>query len=115
MRDYRNPDPSLRTRPVCGLEVVSNFKKQPDGSWGDGTVYVSDQGASYSGYAEILSSTQIKVTGYIGLPIFGVSEVWTKVTRPVEVCSGAAPKAEQGGWTTQIIPVLPGRAKEKSR
>ena len=90
LRDYRNPDPALRRRLVCGLEVVSGFQKQPDGTWGDGSVYVSDEGMSFSGYAEVLSPTQIKVTGYIGLAVFGASEVWTKVSKPVEPCVPAA-------------------------
>jgi uncharacterized protein (DUF2147 family) len=87
LRDYRNPDPELRDRLVCGLEVVSGFKKQTDGTWGDGTVYVSDEGMSFSGFAEILSSTQVRVTGYLGISIFGSSEVWTKVSRPQGYCS----------------------------
>jgi uncharacterized protein (DUF2147 family) len=95
LRDYRNPDPALRKRPVCGLEVVSGFKKQADGTWGDGTVYVSDEGMSFSGYAEVLGPTQIKVTGYIGLAIFGASEVWTKVSKPVEPCLTAPTTSEQ--------------------
>ena len=69
LTDYRNTDPSLRTRPVCGLEVVSSFKKQSDNSWGGGTVYVSDVGQSYSGYAQVLSATHVKVTGYVAMPI----------------------------------------------
>jgi len=93
LRDYRNSDPNLRSRPVCGLEVVTGFKRQPDGTWGDGTVYVSDLGASFSGYAEVLSPTSVKVTGYIILPIFGDSEVWTRVSAPFEHCEGRSAKA----------------------
>src|SRR3990172_6815034 len=77
LRDFRNSDPNLQSRLVCGLTVVTGFKKQPDGTWGDGSVYVSDIGSSFSGYAEVLSPTQVKVTGYVFLPIFGESEVWT--------------------------------------
>lgn len=84
--DYRNSDPALQKRPVCGLEVISGFTKQPDGTWGGGTVYVSDLGQSFSGYAEILSATQVKVRGYILLPIFGESEVWSRVTTPFDHC-----------------------------
>jgi hypothetical protein len=84
--DYRNPDPNLRNRPVCGLEVVSGFERQEDGTYGNGTVYVSDLGSSYSGYAEVLSPTQVKVTGYVFLPLFGLSEVWTRVAGPPHPC-----------------------------
>lgn len=97
--DYRNPDAALQSRPVCGLEVISDFKKQPDGTWGDGTVYVSDLGQSFSGYAEILSPTQVKVRGYVLLPIFGESEVWSRVTKPFDHCTKGkiAPSQSAGG------------------
>jgi uncharacterized protein (DUF2147 family) len=101
LRDYRNPDPALRNRAVCGLQVVTGFKKQADGTWGDGTVYVSDEGMSFSGYAEVLSPVQIKVTGYIGLSIFGASEVWTKVSKPVEPCLPTTATSGQQGWVAK--------------
>ena len=33
--------------------------KQSDGTWGEGTVYISDMETSCSGYAQILSPVQI--------------------------------------------------------
>ena len=121
LRDYRNSDPNLRSRPVCGLEVVSGFKKQSDSSWGGGTVYVSDQGTSYSGVAKVLSPTKVEVTGYIGLPIFGASEVWTKVSRPPEICSAkapsapSAPSATNSKWTTKVVRAPASRSVPKSK
>jgi uncharacterized protein (DUF2147 family) len=103
LRDYRNPDPALQRRPVCGLEVVSGFRKQTDGTWGEGTVYISDMGTTYSGYAQILSPVQIRVTGYVGFKIFGASEVWTKVSRPFESCSANAPSPTNSQWTTKVV------------
>jgi uncharacterized protein (DUF2147 family) len=93
LRDYRNSDPNLRSRAVCGLTVITGFEKQPDGTWGEGTVYVPDLGSSYSGYAEVLSLTQVKITGYIFLPLFGASEIWTKVSGPFQHCLTKAPPA----------------------
>ncbi len=115
LTDYRNPDPTLRHRPVCGLEVVSGFKKKADESWGGGTVYVSDQGASFSGYAQVLGPTQIKVTGYIGLPIFGASEVWTRVLDPVKVCWVSATQPTPPTWTGKVTVTPPEGLKTKSR
>ena len=113
LRDYRNPDPSLRRRPVCGLQVVSGFRKQEDGTWGDGTVYVSDEGTSYSGSANILSPTQVEVTGYVGLTIFGASEVWTRVTKPFEHCRATPAKAPFLVSTTKTGPGLYERQRTK--
>jgi uncharacterized protein (DUF2147 family) len=104
LRDSYNPEPALRNRPVCGLEVVSGFKKQVDGSWGDGTVYVSDQGMSYSGHAEVLSPSQVKVTGYLGFTIFGASEVWSRMTKPFDRCWDDNKKNHFTSWTVKVVP-----------
>jgi uncharacterized protein (DUF2147 family) len=76
---------------VCGLTVLTGFEKQSDGTWGGGTVYVSDLGMSFSGQAEVLSPTRVKVTGYVGIPLFGQSEVWSKVNNPPPRCSNKKP------------------------
>jgi uncharacterized protein (DUF2147 family) len=97
LKDFRNADPALQNRAVCGLKVIEGFTKQPDGTWGGGNVYVPDLGASFSGYAKILSPSQIEVTGYVMLPLFGSSEVWTKIAKPAYHCEKdgvpPAPKA----------------------
>lgn len=95
--DYRNPDPSLRSRPVCGLEVLTGFKRQEDGTWGDGSVYVSDFGMTFSGYAEVLNPKEVKVTGYLGISLFGQSEVWKRVERPFDICWAKPPKPTAPG------------------
>ena len=90
LRDYKNSDPKLATRPVCGLEIISGFEKQSDGTWGGAKVYVPDAGMSFNGKAEVISPAQIKVTGFVVLPIFGSSEVWTRVQGPPAKCAAAA-------------------------
>jgi uncharacterized protein (DUF2147 family) len=100
--DYRNPDEQLRNRPVCGLEVITGFKKQPDGTWGDGTVYVSDLGSSFSGYAEVLNLNQVNVRGYVFLPIFGQSEIWSRVTKPFPHCLGDDPAKREFPWSKRV-------------
>ncbi len=95
--DDKNPDPKLRSRPVCGLNVVTGFKRQSADTWGGGTVYVSDYGTSFSGSAQVLGATQVKVTGYVGIPFFGSSEVWSKVTQPVTPCWIAAASSAPAG------------------
>ncbi len=97
--DHKNSDPKLAVRPVCGMDVITGMEKQSDGSWGGGTVYVPDLGMSFSGKALIQSPTEVKVTGYVGIPLFGASEVWTKVAAPADRCDAkprkpvAAPNA----------------------
>jgi len=86
LKDFRNSDPALKERPVCGLEVIKGFTKQSDGTWGGGDVYVPDLGMSFKGYAKILSPKQIEVTGYVLLPMLGSSEVWSRIPKPAYHC-----------------------------
>jgi uncharacterized protein (DUF2147 family) len=102
LRDFRNTDPKLRRRFVCGMRVVNNFKKQSDGNWGDGTVYIPDHGMTVSGYAQILGSNRVKVTGYFLLPIFGSSEVWTRVRGQVPTCAEQAEMIKTGRWIEDL-------------
>jgi uncharacterized protein (DUF2147 family) len=102
LRDLRNPDEKLRNRFVCGLPVVLHFKKQADGTWGDGTVYVPDHGMSFSGTAEVVSPTKVKVSGYMLLPIFGSSEVWTRVSRQPPSCEEQAKMIKEQRWSEDI-------------
>ncbi len=108
LRDFRNSDPKLQSRLVCGLAVVTGFKKQADGTWGDGTVYVPDQGMSFSGEAQVLDRNHVKVSGYMFLPIFGSSEVWTRVNRKPPTCEEQAKMIASGNWSEDISkwPVL---------
>lgn len=102
LRDFRNSDPRLQARFVCGLTVVSGFKKQQDGTWGDGTVYVPDHGMSFSGYAEVLGPNHVKVRGYVLLPIFGSSEVWTRINRRPPTCEEQAKMIADRRWSVDI-------------
>ena len=87
---------------MCGLPVVTGFKKQPDGTWGDGTVYVPDHGMSFSGYAEVLGPNHVKVSGYILLPIFGSSEVWTRIKRKPPSCEEQAKMIAEDRWSIDM-------------
>jgi uncharacterized protein (DUF2147 family) len=101
LRDYKNPEASLQSRFVCGMNVVMGFKKQPDGTWGEGTVYAPDHGMSFSGYAKVLNPNQVKVSGYVLIPLFGSSEVWTRVNRKPPSCEEQARMIAAGQWEGQ--------------
>ena len=102
LRDFRNSDPKLRRRFVCGMHVVRDFKKQSGGTWGDGTVYIPDHGMTVSGYAQILGANRVKVTGYFLLPIFGSSEVWTRVKGEIPTCAEQAQMIKTGNWVEDL-------------
>lgn len=79
--DVKNPNPALRKRDLQSFDLLQNFRFD-DGSWVDGTIYDPREGKTYSCVLKLKSATQLEVRGYVGIPLFGRSEIWTKTTNP---------------------------------
>ncbi|NJM36344.1 MAG: DUF2147 domain-containing protein [Rhodomicrobium sp.] len=47
--DHENPDASLRTRSLVGVDIIRDLRQTAPGEWGDGAVYNPDDGRTYSG------------------------------------------------------------------
>lgn len=79
--DDKNEDPALQNRPLCGLQILSDFTQNPQNGklWDDGTVYKSDEGETYSGYIRVNSNDELYLRGYVGISIFGKSQIWNRV------------------------------------
>ena len=62
--DKENPNPSLRSRSVIGLTILSNMK--PDGGkrW-NGTIYNPDDGRSYRSQMKMQDTDTMKVDGCV--------------------------------------------------
>lgn len=75
--DARNPDPALRTRPLCHLQVLRNLSRQSDGRWGGGEVYDPDEGKTWS-VIVARDGDALRVTGYLGNPLLGETQRWTR-------------------------------------
>lgn len=80
--DEKNPDARLRSRPMCGLEIMKGLQKQTDNpnEWEDGQIYKADEGDVYNVDAEVLSKDDMKVRGYLGLSLFGKTQNWKRVS-----------------------------------
>lgn len=76
--DEENPDPAEQSEPICGLVVITELERTGSGTW-DAYVYNPQDGKTYSGRITVLSENELRVRAYIGLPIFGKSETWTRV------------------------------------
>jgi uncharacterized protein (DUF2147 family) len=79
--DDENEDESLRTRPVLGLMLLTNFEFDGKDEWEDGKIYDPKNGKTYSCYIEFKDETQdlLKVRGYIGFSMIGRTTYWTRV------------------------------------
>jgi uncharacterized protein (DUF2147 family) len=76
--DRKNPDPKLRTRPLLELQLLEGFVPAGNGAWSDGTVYDADSGKTYKCKMKLVSSRQLEIRGFIGISLFGRTEVWTR-------------------------------------
>jgi uncharacterized protein (DUF2147 family) len=78
--DKNNKDEALRDRPILGLALLNGFGAEPvDGKWTDGKIYNPEDGETYSATMNLLDARRLKVRGYVGLPLFGKSQEWTRV------------------------------------
>ena len=92
--DAKNPNAALKTRPICGIEILSGLKPNATGGFDGGTIYDPEEGKTYTG-AMVLAGDKLKVTGSIEMPVVGPlsdSENWTRVTTAFERCTGAPKK-----------------------
>ncbi|MDJ0905319.1 MAG: DUF2147 domain-containing protein [Woeseiaceae bacterium] len=76
--DDRNPDPSLRTRKLDGLVIMSGFEYDGDGRWKNGTVYDPNNGKTYRCTITLIDANTLKVRGFVGVSLFGRSATWTR-------------------------------------
>jgi uncharacterized protein (DUF2147 family) len=77
--DKHNPDESLRSRPIVGLPLLIGFKPDGPGKWEDGRIYSPRDGELYKCTMRLDGPDTLRVRGYIGIPLLGQTEVWTRV------------------------------------
>lgn len=76
--DVKNPDESLKSRPILGLEILKNFVYE-DGKWTDGKIYDPKSGKTYSCNMTMKGNDVLNMRGYIGISLIGRSETWKRV------------------------------------
>jgi len=83
--DHFNPDPALRHRSLCNLEIGSGFTLAGDNQATGGRLYDPESGKTYKGNIDLKGDT-LKLRGYIGITLFGRTETWHR-TANVKPCS----------------------------
>lgn len=87
--DIHNPDPALHNRALCGLEIGSGFSAGDANHASGGTLYDPKSGKTYHGQMTA-DGAQLHLRGYVGIPLFGASETWTRVDPPANACPSRA-------------------------
>ncbi len=81
--DTNNPEESLRTTPIVGLELLKGFEFD-DGELEEGTIYDPNNGKTYSCEMKIEEGT-LNVRGYIGFSLLGRTTEWERVPAATKV------------------------------
>ena len=76
--DMRNKDPSLRNRPMLGLQILT-LRQGSEPHVFDGEIYNPQDGNVYSGYVELLSQNQMRLNGCVMWNVLCRGEEWIRV------------------------------------
>lgn len=79
--DRRNTDAALKDRPILGLALLNGFVPDPERQdrWIDGRIYNPEDGEIYRCTMTLKPDGTLEVRGYVGLPVFGKSQIWERV------------------------------------
>ncbi len=85
--DERNPDPSLRARPVCKLVIGTAFDLKDANHAEDGRIYDPESGKTYK---SVMTSdgNDLHLRGYVGFKALGRSQTWHRTAAEYATCSG---------------------------
>jgi len=78
--DGLNKDPSLRNRPIQGLQVLS-LNVQVSTNRLNGKIYNPEDGKTYNGFLVIVRSDMVRLSGCVLFNLLCRGEDWTRVTK----------------------------------
>ena len=76
--DENNPDQSLKSRPLLGLEILRGFTFDGEDVWRGGKIYDPKSGNDYSAKMTLVDEHTMELRGYVLMPLFGRTETWTR-------------------------------------
>lgn len=75
--DLNNPDESLRSQPLLGLELMKNFTFTGE-EWTGGRIYDPDNGKTYKCKMSVKEDGVLNVRGFIGVSLLGRTTQWIR-------------------------------------
>lgn len=72
---------ALRNRPILGMQIIRHFKATDDPTfYNSGRIMDPTNGKTYKCHLTLKENGQVlDVHGYIGIPLFGRSDIWYRV------------------------------------
>jgi uncharacterized protein (DUF2147 family) len=91
--DEKNPDEAHKKDPILGLELLRDFTFDGTAAWTGGKIYDPESGSTYKCTIKFNDEGKLDVRGYVGVPAFGRSTVWTRADAATDSAT-AAPSDE---------------------
>lgn len=85
-RDDRNPDPSRRTRPLCGMTFMGDFSRESETRYSDGWIYSPRSGSTYQARLTLSDHDTLLLHGYVITPFLGETQTWKRAAGTVPSC-----------------------------
>jgi len=89
-RDQHNPDAALRDRPLCGLRILTGFRRVKETAWSAGHIYNPNDGRTFSSTINLDHDGSLRIRGYVGLSLFGKTVEWVRPQETVERCGASS-------------------------
>ena len=80
LHDIRNEDPSMRGRPIVGLQIFTGLAPSAPGTW-TGKIYNPEDGHTYTATLTVLSRKEIKLRGCKAWLLCGEKQ-WLRTSPP---------------------------------
>ncbi len=71
--DLKNPDSSLRSRRICGVDYITGLRLNQDGAWVTGRIYDFLHGRTYDLDLTNVKPDRIEMRGYQGIHLLGTT------------------------------------------
>ncbi|MGA7457468.1 MAG: DUF2147 domain-containing protein, partial [Methyloceanibacter sp.] len=112
LHDIRNEAPSMRDRPIVGLQIFSGLAPSAPGTW-TGKIYNPEDGHTYSATLTVLSRKEIKLRGCKAWLLCGEKQWLRTSAPPAEVIEPAAPAEGTQQIEASVTPPAQPDAKPK--
>jgi uncharacterized protein (DUF2147 family) len=111
--DDKNPDPSMKNRPMLGMPILINMKQTQPNRW-DGKIYDATRGSIFDSHISVSRADMLEVRGCVA-GIFCGGEDWKRVTGsntpPVAQAAPPPPQAKGGAMAPQTKGMAPPQTK----
>jgi uncharacterized protein (DUF2147 family) len=78
--DIHNSDSALRSRKLLGMVLLYDFKATAAANaFEDGNIYNAANGKTYRANIALQPDGTLRLRGYVGTPMFGETQIWTRV------------------------------------